>query len=571
MNKRFYLGLVLALVAGAFVAGSWYARRNAPSPASADGRKILYYVDPMNPAHTSDKPGLAPCGMKMEPVYADEAGAPSLGRGPSMPPGAVRITPEKQQLIGVRVGPVEMKPLSHTLRLLGKAATDETRIYRVNATVDGWITKALPFATGSPVKKDETLATFYSPEFLSAGQALLFALNSKDRAQATGMESPAMTSRVAQFNINLQQYKDSLHNLGMGELQIEEMIHTRKFIQNINLVSPAAGFVVARNLSEGQRFEKGTELFRIVDLSRVWILADVFEKDARWILPGTEARFHLPGQSSTFTAAVSKALPQFDATTRTLKLRLEAGNPDFTLKPDMFVDVEFPVQLPEALVVPSEAILDAGLRQTVFVDRGNGFFEPRPVQLGVRLGDQVQILQGLTAGERIVISGNFLLDSESRMKLAAAGVHGAPARDPVCGMAVDEQKARAAGRTAEHGGKPYFFCCEGCKKKFAVQPVRYLGAANPTPSSGAPGQAAEAVDPVCGMKVDESEARADKCVSEYQRMTYFFCCDGCKQDFDANPDKYLKREETKPPTSPAPVGASAVPTNPPPPRDQPHH
>jgi Cu(I)/Ag(I) efflux system membrane fusion protein len=569
MNKRFYLVLMLVLVVGAFVAGSWYTRRNAASTASVGGRKILYYVDPMNPSHTSDKPGLAPCGMKMEPVYADGSGEVSGGTGPSMPLGTVKITPEKQQLIGVRVGTAETKPLTHPLRLLGKVATDETRVYRINATVDGWIMKALPFATGSPVKKDETLATFYSPEFLSAGQALLFALNSKDRAQNTDMENPALSNRVTQFNINIQQYKDSLRNLGMGDRQIEEMIHNRKSTQNINIVSPADGFVVARNLSEGQRFEKGTELFRIVDLSRVWILADVFEKDAHLIQPGTEARFNLPGQNKTLAAVVSKALPQFDTTTRTLKLRLEADNPDFTLKPDMFVDVEFPTHLPEALVVPAEAVLDAGLRQTVFVDLGNGYFEPRTVQTGWRLGEQVQVLRGLTAGERIVVSGNFLLDSESRMKLAAAGVYGAPTKDPVCGMAVDQLRARAAGRTVEHHGQTFFFCCDGCKKKFETQPARYLGGSKPAPTGAAASQTARATDPVCGMTVDEAEARADQCVSEHEGKTYFFCCDACKEKFAADPERFVGR--AAPAGHDRPVTAPAGPTNAASERDQPHH
>jgi RND family efflux transporter MFP subunit len=356
------------------------------------------------------------------------------------------------------------------------------------------------------VKRDETLATFYSPEFLSAGQALLFALNSKDRAQTTGMDNPAMTNRVSQFNINIQQYRDALHNLGMGELQIEEMIQTRKFARNINIVSPADGFVAARSLSDGQRFEKGTELFRIVDLSKVWILADVFEKEAGLIPPDAQVKAALPGQGKIFAATLSKALPQFDNITRTLKLRFEAENPGFALKPDMFVDVEVPVSLPEALVVPADAVLDAGVRQTVFVDRGNGIFEPRPVQTGLRLGDQVQIVAGLTNGERIVVSGNFLLDSESRMKLAATGVHDA-----------------------------------GC------------------------------IDPVCGMAVEEAEARADKCVSEHQGKTYFFCCEGCKEDFDSNPAKYLKSPDTKPSAHAMPMGTSVTATNPPPPRDQPHH
>ena len=160
----------------------------------------------------------------------------------------------------------------------------------------------------------------------------------------------------------------------MGELQIQEMIKTRKYMENVDITSPADGFILQRNVSDGQRFERGTELFRIADLSRVWILVDVFERDASLVHADQAVKVELPTQGKTFTATVSKTLPQFDNITRTLKLRLEADNPDFMLKPDMFVDVELPLSLAETVVVPAEAVLDAGLRQTVFVDRGNGLF-----------------------------------------------------------------------------------------------------------------------------------------------------------------------------------------------------
>jgi RND family efflux transporter MFP subunit len=588
MKKALVLGIVvLALAIGAFVGGSWWTSRKSAVAVATQGRKVLYYVDPMNPAHTSDKPGLAPCGMKMEPVYADQAGVALPAGGPLLP-GSVKVSAERQQLIGVRVGVVEKRPLQRTVRLLGRVAADETRVYRMLATVDGWVTKALPFATGSPVKKDETLATFYSPEFLAAGQALLFALNSRDRAQMPGMDEQATNSRVSQFNVNIQQYRDSLRNLGMSDLQIDEMIRTRKFTQSINLVAPADGFVAARSLSDGQRFQKGTELFRIVDLGRVWILADVFEKDARVVRPGASVRVSLPNQGKALAATMSQALPQFDATTRTLKLRLEAENPDFSLKPEMFVDLELSATLPEALVVPADAVLDAGLRQTVFVDRGNGYFEPRVVRTGERAGDEVQILQGLMAGERIVVSGNFLLDSESRMKLAAAGVYGAPTQDPVCGMAVDEAKARAANRAVEHGGKTYFFCNDGCKVEFTANPGKYLKSgggpasahgdpdatpdaltgpsgtlspsggegrgegASSTNKAGSSSPAASQVvnkDPVCGMVVNEQKARAAGRTYDYGGKTYLFCCDGCKEEFAADPKKFLK-DQTESATAP---------------------
>ena len=473
MNKILYIGIIVLLVLGAFLTGSWYGKRGAANNAATGERRILYYVDPMNPAHTADKPGLAPCGMKMEPVYADEQAA---GPATGMPPGTVKITPEKQQLIGVRVGVVEEKPVVQTIRLLGRVTADETRIYIINATIDGWITKTLPNSTGSLVKKNEVLAAFYSPEFLSAQQAFLYALGSKDRVQTTGRENPAQKDQLTQFSINIRQYTDSLKSLGMGEAQIKEMIRARRYMEDIDITAPADGFIIARNISQGQRFDKGTELYRIGDLSRVWILADLFEKEAELIKikPGELVQVSLPYQGKTIHAKISDIIPQFSTSSRTLKVRLEADNPGFALKPDMFVDVEFPVTLPPAITVPAEAVLDSGMKQIVFVDRGRGFFEPRKVKTGWRFGDRVEIVEGLAPGERIVISGNFLIDSESRMKLAAAGMYGALGKDPVCGMDVDESKAEAAGRKIEYRGKAYYFCSDMCKQQFNKNPDTYI-------------------------------------------------------------------------------------------------
>jgi Cu(I)/Ag(I) efflux system membrane fusion protein len=480
MKRLLYFAIVLALVAAAYWSGSRRALLSVASHEALETRRILYYVDPMNPAHTSDKPGKAQCGMDLEPVYAEAIpGTASRAETDSLPAGTIKVSTEKQQLIGVRVATVERKGLHHNLRLLGKVATDETRIYRINATVDGWITKTLPISTGSRVKKDETLAGFYSPEFLAAGQSLLFALGSSDRVKVTGQETEMERSQMANFELNLKQYRDALRNLGMGENQIQELARTRKLMANVDITSPADGFVLTRNVSDGQRFERGTEWFRIADLSRVWILVDVFERDANLAQADQSVKVELPNQGKTFTATVSRTLPQFDNVTRTLKLRLEVDNPDYTLKPDMFVDVELPLSLAEAIVVPAEAVLDAGLRQTVFVERGDGYFEPRTVHLGSHIGDQVQIVQGLTAGERIVTSGTFLLDSESRMKLAAAGLREESAADPVCGMKVDQATARAAKRVSEYQGKTYCFCSDDCKRQFDASPGKHLMAAGP--------------------------------------------------------------------------------------------
>jgi RND family efflux transporter MFP subunit len=475
MKKYFLIVTLAVLIIGAFLTGSWYGGEKSSRKSTSQERRILYYVDPMNPSHTSNEPGLAPCGMKMEPVYAEEPmQSDALKNASSFMPGTVKISPEKQQLIGVRVGSVEKKPLLHTIRLLGRVTTDEDRTYVVNATVDGWITEVFPKTTGSFVKKNETLAKFYSPDFLSAEQGLLFAMNAKDRVQNTGNETAVEKDQITQFNINLQQYIDSLKNLGMGDLQIKEMLRTREFTENVNITPPADGFIIKRNAYYGQRFAKGEVFYWIADLSRVWILADLYENEVQFIQPGATADISLPHQRKTFQATVSDVLPQFDTASRTLKVRLDVDNPEFVLLPDMFVDVEFPVSLPETVTVPVDAIIDSGLRKTVFVDRGNGFFEPRIVETGWYLGNQVEIVKGLMPGEQIVISGTFLIDSESRMKLAASGIHGVLVRDPICDMVVDEEKARIASLKTEYGEMTYYFCSDFCKQQFEQDPERFV-------------------------------------------------------------------------------------------------
>ena len=223
----------------------------------------------------------------------------------------------------------------------------------------------------------------------------------------------------------------------------------------------------------GQRVDRGSELYRIADLRRVWILADVYENQLPFIRSGMKAGVTATQQNRRYEATVSSAQPIFDDATRTMKVRLETDNPGFVLKPGMFVDVAFAIELPATLVVAADAIVDTGLRKTLFVDRGNGYFEPRQVETGWRIGDQVEVTKGLMPGERIVISGTFLMDSESRMKAAAQGAPGAAVKDPVCGMDVDVKRAGAAGRKAEHQGVTYYFCSDDCKKQFDAEPGRY--------------------------------------------------------------------------------------------------
>jgi RND family efflux transporter MFP subunit len=389
-----------------------------------------------------------------------------------MSSGTVRITPEKQQVIGVRTGVVGKAAGEHFIRTVGRVAPDEKRVYRLVAGTDGWIRETYNNDTGTLVKKDERLASFYSPLFRAAQLAYIAILGSSpdDRFRAGGRQALAPSQ---QASVSLQTYIDALESLGMSEQQMKELASTRQLTDKVYILAPAAGFIIARNVSPGQRFDKGTEWYRIADLSRVWVLADLFRNEAEYVRPGMKVRVTIPETKKTLNAVVSAVLPQFDAASRTLKVRLELDNPGYTLKPDMFVDVEIPITLAPAMTVPVDAVFDSGLRKTVFVDHGNGIFEPREVETGWRAGNRVEIVKGLKPGEKIVISGNFLIDSESKLEMAAAGMQGSLSKDPVCGVDVSMTKAVRAGLKTNHGGKTYYFDSVQCKQQFERDPKRY--------------------------------------------------------------------------------------------------
>ncbi len=393
-----------------------------------------------------------------------------------------------------------------------------------------------------------------------------------------------------------------LLDLGTGETQLAELANRGVYVTRIDMRSPVDGLVLSRSISPRQKIDRGAECFRIADLSRIWVEADIYDTEAQYIQPGMRALVSLPGQGKYYAARVSKVPPRFDAATRTLKVRLEMNNLEIMFRPDMFVDVEFLIGLPESTTVPSGTVIDSGQRKTVYVVTGEGIFEPREVVTGWQLSDRVEIVEGLKPGEKIVVSGNFLIDSESRMKLAAAGLMTDKAekplggqappssstpkpqktlqtmqkeatepvvKDPVCGMTVDQEQAEAAGLTVELQGKTHFFCSEDCKEQFARDPRRYPDASADIPAPPAPAateqvdhntvQASqkEAVasttkDPVCGMTVDQEQAKAAGLTVELQGKTHYFCSEDCKEQFARDPQRYPETSADIPAQSDAP-------------------
>ena len=412
MRKRLYLFLI---VAASLAAIALVTHHTALGPAQT--RRVLYWVDPMHPAYRSDKPGTAPdCGMALEPVYAEEASHSLLPPEDSMS-GAVQIDPATQQLYGIRLAKVQTGPGQGTIRVFGRVAADQTLVYRVNLGTDGYVKETHDDAVGNHVMKDQHLAVVYSPEFLAVAGGYLSANERTPGGASLSKDNTAPSTTLGATSA--QARADRLRNLGMSDSQIDEISSTHKIPENVYVVSPADGFILSRTISPGVRFERYMDMYTIADLRRVWILAEVFGKDAKAFRPGAMARVTLQDTGETFEARVSNVLPEVDPATRVLKVRLEVDNPGFKLRPDMFVNVELATSLPAGLTVPADAVVDSGLSKRVFVETSAGHFEAREVETGGRLNDRIQIVKGLRAGESVVAAGTFLVDSESRLQSAA--------------------------------------------------------------------------------------------------------------------------------------------------------
>jgi RND family efflux transporter MFP subunit len=416
MTKTLSYSVVLFAVAGAaYLAGSWRAPRETVSAAVRHApRTVLYYHCPMHPNVKSSSAGTTPCcGMAFEPVYSD--GAPAAGTNvPTATPGAIVVSATQQQLIGVTTGTVEEASGTEQVRAFGRVTPEESRVHRLTAGLEAYITEFSAVTTGSRVSKDQWLASYSTPEARVPIANFITAVNVLEREEHNGDPAPASLA-AARTSVTLA--TDRLLTMGMTPVQIEDLRRTRTGTTTVRITSPVDGFVLARTGSTGQRFDAGTELFRLADLRRVWILADVAVADADRIRPGTVAQVRAGGRETAVRARVSSTvLPQFDATTQSFTLRLEADNPGFVLRPDMFVDVDFQVLYQSTMTVPADAVVVSGLRSHVFVERSPGVFEPREVETGRRHGGRIAVEKGLGPGERIAISGTFLLDSESRMK-----------------------------------------------------------------------------------------------------------------------------------------------------------
>lgn len=369
-------------------------------------RQILFYRSPMDPAVISPTPAKDSMGMDFVPVYAGAAeGSPTKGAGLDSSPDALRRA-------GVVTEVATVGHLTRSVRAAGSVVADERRQVRAQAKISGWVEKLAVNATGLYVTKGAPAMAVYSPALLAAQGEYLLARDAANRF--AGSQLPEVRRGGQDLLVAARR---RLELLDVPESFLIELDRTRTTQRTVDLLVPASGFVTAKSVVQGQEITPGMELYTVTDLSTVWVEAAFFESEARWLAIGQPATIRLPyDDRKTIAAKITYVYPTLDAAARTLTARFELPNPGFTLRPGMFVDVELGIDLGAGVLVPASAVIDSGLKKTVFVEDGAGQLEPREVETGERSGDAVLIVRGVAAGERVATRANFLLDAESRIR-----------------------------------------------------------------------------------------------------------------------------------------------------------
>ncbi len=414
MNRMTWIGTA-AFIAVVAAAGYWMGARSttqAPHEAvqsAKEERKVLFYRNPMGLPDTSPVPKKDAMGMDYVPVYEGDEPAPD------MPAGTVKIRLDKVQLLGVRSEPAELRELQRIIQAVGTIQANERLLYTVAPRFEGWIEKLYVNTTGQSVSRGQPLMEVYSPDLATAQEEYLIALRGASNLSDGNPEAQAVMQRLAEDSLR------RLRNWEISDKELEALQQDGKPSRLLVYRSAASGVVLRKPSVQGMRFMPGEVLFEIADLSSVWVLVDVSEQDVGLVHLGQEATLNIvayPGKA--FSGKVVFLYPTIDTETRTAKVRIELANPGGLLKPAMFANVELVSghARGKVLAVPESAVLDSGARQVVLVRRGEGLFEPRTVKLGMRADGYIEVMEGLQAGEQVVVRANFLIDAESNLKAA---------------------------------------------------------------------------------------------------------------------------------------------------------
>ncbi len=411
--------LLLLLVALILVVGGFYLGRTtiseppmseAASATQQDDRKILYWHAPMDPSEIYDSPGKSSMDMELVPFYADEVAADSGG--------VISIDPATVQNMGVRTEEVKRMDFSRSIRTVGEVEYNEENLYQVNAKIAGWIEKLYVNFVGEDVRAGQALMDIYSPELVTTQEEFLLALRNAEQ-----MKESSIASIREDADKLLMAAQKRLEYWDIPSEEIERLKRTGEVKKTIQLKAPASGVVIKKHVIEGAYIKAGMDLFQIADLRSVWVHASFYENEVPWIRKGQSVKMelsYLPGKK--YTGRVSFIYPYLREKARDVHVRLIFSNPDLDLKPGMYANVDLQGQvIPDALVVPSEAVIRSGKRSLVFVVQGAGKFEPREIKIGEEGGPDIgyfRVLAGLLEGEKIVTSAQFMLDSESRLQEA---------------------------------------------------------------------------------------------------------------------------------------------------------
>ena len=459
-------GLAIGILAVAVVAaggGYWLGSTGGPTPgdsapaatagaageAAKPARKLLYYRNPMGLPDTSPTPKKDPMGMDYIPVYEGEQDEEASAAG------QVRVSTEKVQKLGVRTEAAQLRALDKIVRAAGRIEPDERRTYAISAKFEGYVERLFVNVTGQPVAKGQPLFEVYSPELVSAQREYAVAAQGVEALKGAGGEAQAGMRQLAEASLS------RLRNWDIPEEQVKSLAKSGEARRTLTFRSPVNGIVTEKKALQGMRFMPGEELYKVADLSSVWVVADVFEQDIGSVRSGATAKVRINAYlDKVFAGKVSYVYPALNETTRTVPVRVELANPGLVLKPAMFAQVELPVAAKGAVVtVPVSAVIDSGTRQIVFVQAGEGRYEPREVRLGQRSDNYVQVLEGVKEGEPVVVAANFLIDAESNLKAALGGFTSAAAGKPVAAPGVghqaegtvEEVDARAGTVSISHG------------------------------------------------------------------------------------------------------------------------
>ncbi len=415
--------------------------RGSSSTPSGE-RKIRHWRAPMDPNYISDQPGKSPMGMDLVPVYEDEVQGT-----------VISIDPSVVQNIGVRTATVQRKNLSRSIITNGIVTVDESRTFRVNPKISGWIEKLHVNETGQLVSKDQPLLDIYSPELVTAQEEYLLALKGYTALTVDGNN---FVSNGAEGL--LRAARERLTYWDITDSQIAELEATRQVSRVMTFYSPTSGVVIHKNAVEGGYAKAGMDLFQIADLSEIWIEAEIYEYELPWVRVGQNARITVSyDPAMVYNATISYIYPYLNPKTRTAKVRISLSNPRLELKLDMYVEVQIDTRVRNNVVsIPREAVVRSGKRDVVFLVLGEGRFLPREITLGLEADDfQYEVLSGLTLGDRIVTSAQFLLDSEAQLQEALQKLissRGSKKDTPVAEVHSDSGESVLTNSSAEHEG-----------------------------------------------------------------------------------------------------------------------